>query len=129
LDGAGGRASGDASPEGTTALLRNLVRAVAADQELCSPLAATRNVILHNNGCFKSTGRIWPVPAEKVRRCVSDKEGERGEVATEVDGLIEAMERAAAERRLLSEIGVAWAVRTRKVALDFDSFDPSPLLG
>ncbi len=129
VDGAGGRASGEAVPGSTTALLHNLVRAVAGQERLLSPIGATRNVVLHNNGCFKSAGKVHPVPQRWVRRYVSQEEDERGEVATEVDGLIEAMERAAAQGRLLSEVGVEWAVRPRKVTLDFDSFDPSPLLG
>jgi len=103
--------------EGTTALLRNLVRAVTAGEELRSPVSATRNVILHNNGCFKSTGRIHVVPPQHVRRYVSDREGEEGQTATEIRGIVETVEEAARRGLLFSEMGVEWAVPTPRVTL------------
>jgi len=107
------------------ALYRNLVRAVRGEEPLWSPPAATRNIILHNNGCFASTGVIRPLPEEKVRRTPTPD----GDVLTEVDALKSLIDQAAASRRLFSEMGVDWAVETPTVLLDFKSFDPSPLLG
>ncbi len=129
LEGRDGRSEGSGAGEGTLALIRNLARAAAGEEQLCSPLGATRNVILHNNGCFSSAGTIRPVPAEKVQRYTSQREGEEGEVLTEVQGLLAIMEEAARERRLFSEMDVEWAAETPTVQLDFDAFDPGPLLG
>ena len=112
----------------TDGLFRNLAAAVRSGEELISPVPTTRNVILHNNGCYASSGRVWRVPAEHVVRSVSTQEEEEGQIATDVSGLMEAFERAAAERKLFSEIGVEWAVPTKPVTTDFDEFDPSPLL-
>jgi len=104
----------------------NMVRALRGEEPLGSPLSATRNVMLHNNGCFMSTGKIWPVPAERVRR---HKAPDKDDIATEVEGLGELMAEAASSRRLLSEMGVEWAHSTPTIDLDFDRFDPSGLLG
>jgi len=127
--GPGGCANGSASNEGAITLVRNLVRAVLDGTELQCPLSATRNVILHNNGCFKSCGLIRPVPADLVRRYRSEREGEAGQIATEVEGLMAIMEGCAQERRLFSEAGIEWAAQTPTALLDFDTFDPTPLLG
>ena len=128
LTGEAGRSEKQSEPGSTTALMRNLARAVNGGEELSSPLAVTRNVILHNNGCFKSSGHVRPVPGDKVRRYRPQKEGEVGDVATEVEGLPDIFERAARERLLFSEMGVEWAAETPTVEIDFDEFDPSPLL-
>ena len=105
----------------------NMVRALRGEEKLHSPLSATRNVILHNNGCFLSAGRIRPVPSPLVRRFFTDA-GDH-DVATEVEDLPELIAQAVEARRLFSEIGVEWARPTPTVQLDFDWFDPSPLLG
>lgn len=106
-------------------LFRNLVGALRGEQALWSPLSATRNVILHNNGCFASAGTIRPIPPASVQRHPTPD----GDVATFVDGLDELIDESAASRRMFSEMGVAWAAGTRQVTLDFERFDPSPLLG
>ena len=106
-------------------LFYNLVAALRGEQPLWSPLSSTRNVILHNNGCFASAGRIRPIPHDKVRRY---RDEAKDEVATEVERLPELVDEAAAERRMFSQMEVPWARSTPMVQLDFDEFDPSPLL-
>ncbi len=124
IEGPHGRAGGGAGTDPRPSLFANLLGAQEDGEELWSPLAATRNVILHNNGCFKSAGTIRPLPAGVVKRY----ETPDGEIATEVEGLPELMREAAASRRPLSEMGVAWAVPTAAVELDFHEFDPRLLL-
>ncbi|MFW6044225.1 MAG: Gfo/Idh/MocA family protein [Planctomycetota bacterium] len=105
--------------------MRNLASVLSGDGDLHSPLSATRNVILHNNGCFAAAGTIRDIPADVVNRY----ETEDGDVATEVDGLMEALGTAAEKRKLLGEIEVPWASGpAREVELDFAEFNPSDYL-
>ncbi|MBS3762739.1 MAG: Gfo/Idh/MocA family oxidoreductase [Planctomycetes bacterium] len=113
---------------GTIDPIRNFVRVVRGEDEQISPLSMTRNVILHNNGCYLSSGQIKPVPKQLVHRYESDRSGEKGETATEISGLMDIIARASRERKLFSELGVAWARETPEVELNFDHFDPSELL-
>jgi len=124
IEGPRGRSTITGVLENRTGLFANLLRALRGEEELWSPISATRNIILHNNGCYKSTGKIRRVPERFVKR----PQTAEGDTATEVDGLVEAMTEATATRRLLSEVGVEWAVSTPRVKLDFDEFDPTPLL-
>ncbi len=124
IEGPQGRAGGDAGTGPCRSLFANLVAALAGREEPWSPQAATRNEILHNNGSIKSAGTIRRLSAGVVKRYSTPV----GKIATEVEGLPELIREAAASRRLLSEMGVAWAMPTAAVELAFDKFDPSPLL-
>mgnify|MGYP006287016675 FL=1 len=128
MDVAGGTCEEEGQAGSTQRLMRNLATAVRDDEELWSPLDATRNVILHNNGCYASSRAIRRVPGELVNRYVSEKEGEEGNTATEVEGLMAQIREAAEKRCLLSEMGVSWATLTEPVSLDFDEFDPGSAL-
>ncbi len=111
-------------PGGSTIMpMRNLVEAINGEAELESPLSATRNVILHNNGCYKSSGTIRDIPDTYVNRYEVDD----GDIATEVDGLMDELRHAADSRELLSERNVEWAVATDPVSVDFDEFHPEDL--
>ena len=122
IEGRSGRNERDG---GRGDLFMNLIRHLRGEEPLWSPVRAARNVILHNNGCFLSSGGVHAVPDRHVRRIPAPD----GDVATEVEGLIGLLEEAAAGRRLLSECGGGWAGGSREVALDFERFDPSPLFG
>jgi predicted dehydrogenase len=124
LNGKGVDCEEEGEPGSTERLMRNLVRSLTDGDELMSPLEATRNVILHNNGCYLSSGAIRPVPAELINRYTIERNGEE-DTATEVRGLMGHLREAAEKRRLLSEMGVEWATPTERVELDFDSFDPA----
>ena len=124
LEGRTGHAAESMPQTGGQALFANLADGVRGGAELCSPIPATRNVILHNNGCYRSAGRIRAVPEQIVKRYRT----EDGETATEVEGLTDMMRQAAERRRLYSEMNVPWAAPTPVAELDFDAFDPSFLL-
>lgn len=111
--------------DGPLEKFRNILAALRGEEELMSPVEATRNVILHNNGCYLSSGAIRPIPEAVVRRYEDQK---AQSTATEVEGLPDLIHRAAEARALFSELGVEWAAQTPKVNLDFDEFDPSFLL-
>jgi len=128
LDAGAGREEHESEPGTATRLMRNFLLALRGEEEPWSPLSETRNVILHNNGCFLSSGAIRPVPEDKVRRYTSEREGEEEQTATEVAGLMDIIAQASRERLLFSELGVEWAAGTRAVELDFEVFDPSPLV-
>ncbi len=120
---AGRRRERGAGP-GAFDVIKNFVTALDTGAPLLSPLESTRSVILHNNACFQSSGRIHPLPEESiVRRPEPSKDG-TADMATEAPGLVEWMEEGADKGALFSELDVPWARKTREVPCDFTGFDP-----
>ena len=109
-------------------LFRNFVRGLQGEAPLWSPLSATRNVILHNNGCYRSSGRVRALPEEIVKRYVSEKPEDNGDTVTEIEDVLGLIEEAVDRRCLFSEMDLPWAGAGETVSLDFDSYDPSHLL-
>jgi len=81
--------------------------------ELFCPLERTMNFLTVSNGAYGSAGRIVPIPPQYVRRYEED-----GSVATEVADIDDIIARASSSRKLFSEIGVPWAVRSEPIRLE-----------
>ncbi len=124
INGRSGKSGGDSSPQDAVDVIRNFIRALGSEEKLLSPLDSTRGVILHNNACYKSSGKIHRLPEKSIRRCRVDKEAEMPDTATEAPGLTEAMQEAAEKTSLFSELEIAWAKETSSIRCDFSHFDP-----
>jgi len=97
-------------------MFRNVARLQRGlDEELNCPIAMTRSHVLALNGAFESAVAPVPIPASHVKRSM-DKEA--GSIATEIAGIEELSARAAAERKLYSDLGVPWAKKTRPFSLE-----------
>lgn len=117
-----GAALGEHPAEGdlVARLLRRLVEvAQGSDEPLLMPLAEARGFVQLSNGAYESSGCIRPIPAE-FTACVETPTG----VAWVVDELGETIPDAALERRMLSECGFPWAVKTR--VIDIEALDRFP---
>ncbi len=119
-----GRYTESGENTGAFEVIKNFVSALKNRETLLSPLESTRNVILHNNACFKSSGRVYPIPPESVRRYPVSGRAGATDTATEVPGLVDNMQQAAAEGKLFSEIGIEWAKETEAIRCDFSRFNP-----
>ena len=81
----------------------------------------TRPHVLAVNGAFESAGYPVTIPAEHTH-VWSDEAS--GAVFTSVQGIEELMQRAAAERKLFSDLGVPWARKTEQFSLrDYARFE------
>jgi len=83
--------------------------------ELDCPLAMTRSVVLATDGAFLSAGRPRPIEAQHLNIYHDDKSDSR---AIEIRGIGEVIDRAFAERRLYSDLGVPWAEATEPVSVE-----------
>ena len=83
--------------------------------ELDCPLAMTRSVVLATNGAFLSAGRPRPIDAQHLNTYHDDETNSR---AVEIRGIGETIDRAFAERKLYSDLGVPWAEATQPVSVE-----------
>ena len=83
--------------------------------ELDCPLAMTRSVVLATDGAFLSAGRPRPIDAQHLNIYHDDETNSR---ATEIRGIGEIIDRAFAERKLYSDLGVPWAEATEPVSVE-----------
>jgi len=89
------------------------------DKPYCT-LENTRSFVAAINGAYQSARQILPIPDEYVR-----ERGQGDAAAVEVKDIDEQMDEAFAKRKLLSDIGVPWAVGSRVFNLEgYDTFDP-----
>jgi predicted dehydrogenase len=88
----------------------NTIAAVRGREEPFCPVEMARNFTLTVNAAFESARGTVPVPAQYIKRY--DDPVMKG-MATEIADIAPTVERALAERKLFSEIGVPWAKSTR----------------
>jgi len=110
---------GDTEPR--TEVFRNAARYLRGlDAELNCPLAMTRAHVLAVNGAFESARPPVTIPAEHLHVW---SDAASGEVFTHIRGIDELLQRAGAERKLYSDLGVQWARQTKPFTLrDYTRF-------
>jgi len=102
----------DPGDTGRDELFRNAIRRFRGlDRELNCPLEMTRPFILAMNGAFLSSGTTRRVPQQSLK-LYTDEKGERH---TEIIGINAVIEKAFQQRKLYSDLGLPWAVRTKPV--------------
>jgi predicted dehydrogenase len=74
----------------------------------------TRSFVLAINGAYESSRKIHPVPLEFI----TEGENEAGDFATVIEGIEGIMDEAFSSRKLLSEIGVPWSVKTEPFSME-----------
>ncbi len=100
--------------DGRFELFRNAIRVFRGqEQELYCPLSLTRAHVLAVDGAFLSMGRTAAIPAAALE--VSEQATPKPHVRTVIKGIEDLVHRAAAERKLFSDVGAPWAVRTKAV--------------
>lgn len=88
--------------------------------QLPSTLENTRSFVLAVNGLYLSSKKVREIPAEYVKEFE-----EKGDLRTLVQDIVPLMDKACAERKLLSDIGVEWAQPTETVSLEgLTEFNP-----
>jgi predicted dehydrogenase len=106
----------DTRESGQADVFRNAVRFHrGAEPELNCPLAMTRAHVLAVNGAFASAGRPATVPAAHIKPLELPEAP--GHVFATIIGIEDLIARAAKERKLFSDLGVPWAVRTKAFPL------------
>ena len=95
------------------------------DSELGCPIQMTRAHVLAVNGAFESAGYPVQIPDEHLKRA---RDEEADSMATELlPDIKELSARAAAERKLYSDLGVPWARKTEPFSLEgYTSFNIQP---
>ena len=66
------------------------------------------------NGAYESSRRVHPIPLQYV----TESENKAGDLVTVVEGIESYMDEAFSSRKLLSEIGVPWSVKTEPFSMD-----------
>ena len=95
-------------------VFRNVVRYMRGDDaELLCPLAMTRAHVLAVNGAFLSAGRPKAVPRPAL--WITQEQKPKPHVRTVIAGIESMLERCSADRKLLSDVSVAWAAPSRAV--------------
>jgi predicted dehydrogenase len=85
------------------------------ERPLCT-LEDTRSHVLCTNGAYESSKEISDIPKEHIQvETVAQPSGEVRNIC--IPGIIDMIDRAAAERSLFSEIGIPWARRTTPFSL------------
>ncbi len=102
-------------------VFRNAIRYLRGlDEALNSPLEMTRPHTLAVNGAFESAhaaGGPLPIPDDALSVYEEEYQGVAG-TFTHLRGIEELIDRAAAGRRLFSDLAVPWARATRAVSLE-----------
>lgn len=94
------------------------------DRPWCRP-DNCRGFVLSINGAYESSQGVHPIPPNYVREFAMPN----GDLRTEVVGIRQHMDTAFTKRKLLSEIGVEWAVPTKPFSLTgYTRFEPKPWL-
>lgn len=86
-----------------------------------STLDNTRSFPVAVNGMYLSSKKIREIPKEYIK----EFEDNRGDLRTECQNIVQIMDKAYAERKLLSDIGVNWAYPTEAVNVEsLTEFNP-----
>ena len=89
------------------------------------PLEMTRAHVLAVNGAFESTRRPTSIPKDHLNPWREEETGDRYRDIVDIEDIIR---RAAAERRLFSDLGVPWAVKTKPFSLEgYGKFEIQPM--
>ena len=96
-------------PRPNAEVFRNAIRYYRGEEdELYCPLQMTRNFVLAVNGAFKSSGTTRKIPDDLLHLYTDEEDRAHTEIP-DVDALVE---RCFRERKLFSDLGAPWAVRT-----------------
>ena len=100
-------------------VFRNAIRYLRGeDEELNCPLQMTRPHTLSVNGAFESSGGTHKIPDDMLKRYTDPDDPEDTDVCTEIPEIEDVIDRAFAERKLYSDLGVPWAVPTRPFSVE-----------
>lgn len=91
----------------------NLIDSLSGRSALHCPIERSRSFLLTVNGAFESSGAVHPIPEEHLERVTANNE-----TATLVPGVPQLIREASDRGALFSELGVPWAVRTRRISLE-----------
>jgi predicted dehydrogenase len=98
--------------EGRFELWRNAIRCFRGQEdELYCPLDMTRAHVLAVNGAFLSMGRTKQIPAAELD--ISEQTQPKPHRQTIIKGIEDIVAQASAGRKLYSDLGVPWAVKTK----------------
>jgi len=90
------------------------------DELYCTP-SNTRNFAAAVNGAYDSAEKIKVIPQKFVKEFVNDD----GEFQTVLKGIDSQMDQAFAERKLLSDLEIEWAVKSNWVNIaNYNEFNP-----
>lgn len=111
-------------PEGANPreeVFRNAARYVRGlDSELNCPLRMTRSHVLAVNGAFESAAYPATIAEHHLKHPPHPETADR---CTHIRGIKELIDRASAQRKLFSDLGIPWAVRTKPFSLkDYKRF-------
>lgn len=102
-----------AQPGSTREVFRNLSRFLLGEvDKLYCPVVETRPYQMTANAAFESSRAVHPVHPQYVIR-----EPQGDSVATFITGLEETLEQAVVGKKLFSDLGVPWAMRTEPFAV------------
>lgn len=88
---------------------------------LYSTFENTRSFVVAVNGMYLSSEQIREIPAKYI----TESKNGKGDVKTECADIVKFMDQACAQRKLLSDIGVEWAVPTKAVNVEnLTDFNP-----
>jgi len=90
----------------------NMVKSLFEREQLYCPVDITRNFVLASNGAFESCDSVVEIPDDCI---IVQREGES--VVTYIKDIEEIIDKASSEKKLFSEIGVSWAVRSKPFKL------------
>lgn len=83
-------------------------------------LQNSRSFVVAFNGAYDSAQYITPIGEEFIHY-----QGEGDEQWTVVKDIMELMDKACAERKLLSDLDIPWARKTRRVSVEnYTAFNP-----
>lgn len=91
----------------------NLISTIHNHSKLYSPLYACRSFVLATNGAFESSKQVYPIADLHLHRTAIDNSE-----AVIIPRIKDVLEEAAVRGKLLSELGLEWAVSTEPFSLD-----------
>jgi len=106
-------------------VFRNAIRHLRGeDAELNCPLQMTRPFVLTVNGAFESSRGTHKIPDSMLN---ISEDPETKSIRTEIPDINDIVDRAFAERRLYSDMGIEWAVKTDFFPLEgYTRFEMQP---
>ncbi|SHF37452.1 Predicted dehydrogenase [Caldanaerobius fijiensis DSM 17918] len=91
----------------------NMIKSLFQNNKLYCPVELTRNFVLASNGAFESSDSIKEIPDDYL---IINKEGES--VVTYIKDISDIIDRASSEKKLFSEVGVPWALKSMPFKLN-----------
>jgi len=86
-----------------------------------STLENSKNFVIAINGAYESAQKIQPIPPQFIKEYLTDD----NEYKTELKDIDRIMDAAFKERKLLSDLGITWARRTKTVNVEnYHEFNP-----